>query len=67
MIPPLKDSKNPSVQMRPWKTVYKERFNIEKTGDVVQSRVTAFVLTWTLYYALRFNLDFYSQAHMTTP
>ena len=30
MIPPLKDSKNPSVQMRPWKTVYKERFNIEK-------------------------------------
>lgn len=30
IIPPLKDSKNPTVQMRPWKTVYKERFNIEK-------------------------------------
>ena len=28
--PPLKDLKNSAVQMRPWKTVYKERFNIEK-------------------------------------
>lgn len=28
--PPLKDPKNSAIKMRPWKTVYKERFNIEK-------------------------------------